>query len=232
MVTVCQRECQKVIPFLFYLCRMSISSVQPIDIKDLISKRSENDTLVILDSRSTSSFLEGFIPGSIFISLTEKFEVFAEKVLPRNEEIIILAEEGKEKESAERLIKAGFENISGFIEGGFNAWKENSWANDIVIEIEPDELMMDIPFDENLMVIDVRDEDEFDADHFEGAENLPLSKLSDPGAISMIEDQHNVYILSQNGYRSLIAASLLKREGLHNIRTVKGGWNEVKKIVQ
>lgn len=211
---------------------MSTSSVQPIDIKDLIRKRNEQEKLAIVDTRSSSAFLEGFIPGSIFIGLTEQFEKIADKVLPRNQEIIILSEEGKEKETIERLINAGFENVSGFIAGGLNAWKENSWANDIVIEIEPDELMMDIPFDENLMIIDVRDEEEFDTDHFEGAENLPLSKLSDPGAISMIEDQHNVYILSQNGYRSLIAASILKREGLHNIRTVQGGWNEVKKLVK
>lgn len=211
---------------------MSTSSVQSIDIKDLIQKRAEQEKLVVLDTRSSSAFLEGFIPGSIFIGLSEQFEKIADTLLPHNQEIIILSEEGKEKESIERLINAGFENVSGFLAGGLNAWKENSWANDIVIEIEPDELMMDIPFDENLMIIDVRDEDEFDADHFEGAENLPLSKLADPGTISMIEDHHNVYILSQNGYRSLIAASILKREGLHNIRTVQGGWNEVKKLVK
>lgn len=208
------------------------TTVQPIEIKDFIAKHSQNEMLVIVDTRTPASFLEGFIPGSIFISLNETFEQIATQILPQDQELVVLADEGKESESISRLAKAGFNKIAGFISGGLDAWKENSWANDIVIEIEADELMMDIPFDENLMLVDVRNEDEFDADHLDGAENLPLSKLTDPGALSMIEDQHNVYILSQTGYRSLIAASFLKRQGLHNVRTVQGGWNEVKKLVK
>lgn len=216
-------------PFSCTFVHMSNARFQAIDIKDLIRKRNEYDALIILDTRPPNNFSAGFIPGSIFISLSEKFEKYAQEILPQKQEIIVLAEAGKEKESIERLKNAGFDQITGFLSGGLDAWKENSWANDIVIEIEPDELIMDIPFDENLMIIDVRDEAEFDADHLDGAENLPLAKMTDPGAVSMIEDQHNVYIVSQSGYRSLIAASLLKRQGLHNVRTIQGGWNEVKK---
>lgn len=206
------------------------TSVQAIDIKDFIAQHQQNEDLLVLDTRTPAAFIEGFIPGAIFISLNDQFEQIAAQLLPNDRIIIILADNGNEQESINRLTNAGFNNINGYISGGLDAWKENSWANDIVIEIEADELMMDIPFDENLMVIDVRNEEEFDADHLEGAENLPLSKLTDPGALSMIEDQHNVYILSQTGYRSLIAASFLKRQGLHNVRTVKGGWNAVKKL--
>jgi hydroxyacylglutathione hydrolase len=216
-------------PFSFTFAIMNSISVQSIDIKDLMLKRQHNETLSIVDTRSATSFLEGFIPGTIFISLHNDFENIASQILSKKEEIILLAEAGKEKESVERLIAAGFEQVTGFLSGGLDSWKKNNWANDIVIEIEADELMMDIPFDDNLMIIDVRDEEAYDADHFEGAENLPLVKLTDPGTMSMIEDHHNVYILSQTGYKSLIAASLLKRQGIHNIRTVQGGWNEVKK---
>lgn len=219
-------------PFYFTFVHMSISAFQPIDSKDLIRKRAENETIIILDTRPASAFLSGFIPGSVFISLTSSFEKVASQILPPNEEIIVLAEEEKEKESIDRLLNAGFDKVTGYLSGGLEAWKEDSWANDIVIEVEPDELMMDIPFDENLLVIDVREEAEFDADHLNEAESLPLSKLTDPGAMSMIEDQHNVYILSQTGYKSVVAASLLKRQGIHNIRTVQGGWNEVKKLVK
>lgn len=210
---------------------MNTSPVQSIDINDFLLKQEQNETLIIVDTRSATSFVDGFIPGAIFISLEDDFEKLAVQLLPKEEEIILLSEDGKEKESFDRLRAAGYENITGFLSGGIDVWKASSWANDIVIEVDADELMMDIPFDQHLLLIDVREETEFDKDHFEGAENLPLSKLTDPGTIAMIEDHHNVYIISQTGYRSLIAASLLKRQGLHNIRIVKGGWDEVKKIL-
>lgn len=210
---------------------MSTVSVQPIDIKDFILKRQQNEALIVLDTRQAASFLEGFIPGAIFLGPLDTIEQLALHILPKNEEIVVLAEDGQEQDNVERLSKAGIQNIIGYLAGGFAAWKENSWANDLVIEIEPDELMMDLPFDEKLIVIDVRNAEAFDADHLEGAESLPLATLPDPGAMSMIEEEHNVYLISQTGYKSLVAASLLKRQGLHNVRIVQGGWDALKKLV-
>ena len=99
----------------------------------------------------------------------------------------------------------------------------------MLIDIEADELAMDIPFDDNLIVIDVRREAEFADGHVAGAMNIPLSDMSDPASMANIEEHHNLYVHCAGGYRSVIAASLLKRQGIHNLRNIVGGWTEIRK---
>jgi rhodanese-related sulfurtransferase len=98
----------------------------------------------------------------------------------------------------------------------------------LIIDVEADELMMDIPFDPNLMVVDVRKPNEYADGHLRDALNLPLNEMLDPASMATIEDRHNVYVHCAGGYRSVIAASLLKRQGLHNLRNVVGGWGKIK----
>jgi rhodanese-related sulfurtransferase len=98
----------------------------------------------------------------------------------------------------------------------------------MIIGIEADELAMDIPFDENLVVLDVRKPTEFADGHVKDALNIPLNDLSDPLNMAALEEDQNVYVHCQGGYRSVIAASLLKRQGFHNLRNVIGGWNKIK----
>ena len=100
----------------------------------------------------------------------------------------------------------------------------------MVINVEPDELMMDIPYDESLVVVDVRREPEFAEGHIKGAVNLPLSNLVDPGSMADIDDMDNLYVHCATGYRSMIAASILKRQGIHNLRNVVGGWEKIKEM--
>jgi rhodanese-related sulfurtransferase len=98
----------------------------------------------------------------------------------------------------------------------------------MIIDVLPDELAMDIPFDENLIVVDVRRETEFADGHIKDAVNIPLHSLADPVSMANLEERFNVYIHCGGGYRSIIAASLLKRQGIHNIRNVTGGWKMIK----
>jgi rhodanese-related sulfurtransferase len=100
----------------------------------------------------------------------------------------------------------------------------------MIIDIEPDELAMDIPHDQRLEVIDVRKAGEFDAGHVKGAHNVPLDTLTDPLNVATIDDENNLYIHCAGGYRSVIAASLLKRQGYHNLRNVLGGFGKIKEI--
>jgi rhodanese-related sulfurtransferase len=79
-----------------------------------------------------------------------------------------------------------------------------------------------------MMVIDVRRETEFADGHIRGAVNIPVNELVDPGTMAIIEDNHNVYIHCAGGYRSIIASSLLKKQGIHNIHNVSGGWAAIK----
>jgi rhodanese-related sulfurtransferase len=127
-----------------------------------------------------------------------------------------------------RLARVGFEKIKGYLAGGFEAWKEAGEEIDMVIEVEPDELMMDIPFDTNLVVLDVRKPAEFAEGHLKDAINIPVEELKDPGSMANLEEHHNIYVHCQSGYRSMIALSLLKRQGIQNVRNVIGGWNKIR----
>jgi len=118
--------------------------------------------------------------------------------------------------------------VQGYLDGGFEAWQKAGETIDLIIDVEADELLMDQRFDDNLVVVDVRKPAEFAEGHLKDAVNLPLSEMTDPAKLSNFEDHHNIYVHCAGGYRSVIAASLLKRQGIHNLRNVEGGWAQIK----
>jgi hydroxyacylglutathione hydrolase len=183
---------------------------------------------IVVDTRAPVVFTKEFVPGSINIGLDGRFAEWAGSLLPFNKPLLLVADEGKEKESIVRLARVGFANFKGVLAGGLEAWKDAGQPIDMVIDVEADELAMDLPFDDNLVVVDVRREAEFGDGHVRGAINIPLNELTDPASMSGIEDQHNVYVHCASGYRSVVAASLLKREGFHNIRNILGGFDKIK----
>ncbi len=191
-------------------------------------KAKMDDDVILLDTRGSDIFADGFVPGSIFIGLEGKFAEWAGSVLPFDKSILLVTEEGKEKESVIRLARVGFSKMEGYLQGGFEAWKNAGEQVDLIINVEPDELAMDLPFDPNMVVIDVRKEVEFGNGHVKGAVNIPLSNLADPASMAQIEENDNLYIHCQGGYRSMIASSLLKRQGIHNLRNVMGGYAKLK----
>ena len=114
------------------------------------------------------------------------------------------------------------------IEGSFEAWQKAGEEVDMIIDIEADELMMDMPHDKNLVVVDVRRTTEFADGHLKDAKNISLIDMTDPAAMSDLEETQNLYLHCAGGYRSVIAASLLKRQGIHNLRNILGGWAKIK----
>jgi hydroxyacylglutathione hydrolase len=191
---------------------------------------SKDPELIILDTRNATVFTQGFVPGSISIGLEGRFAEWAGSLLPFDKKIVLVTELGKEKETVIRLARVGFDKIEGYLEGGVEAWQAAGEPTDLIIDVEADELLMDIPFDDNLVIVDVRKETEFADGHIKEAVNIPLNTLTDPGSMANIEDTHNVYVHCAGGYRSVIATSMLKRQGIHNIRNVLGGWGEIKKL--
>ena len=185
---------------------------------------------IILDTRNANLFTQGFVPGSINIGLEGRFAEWAGSLLPFDTIIVMVTEGGKEKESVVRLARVGFDKISGSLSGGFDTWKKAGEEIDMIINIEPDELAMDLPFDDHLVVIDVRKPNEFAEGHITGAVNIPLSEMSDPGSMAQIDEDDNLYVHCSAGYRSVIASSLLKRQGFHNLRNVLDGWNKIKEL--
>ena len=127
-----------------------------------------------------------------------------------------------------RLARVGFDKIEGHLAGGFDAWKKGREKIDLIIDVEADELAMNIPHDPNLIIVDVRKEAEFGDGHVKDAINLPLGDLIDPAAIANLEENMNVYVHCAGGYRSVIALSLMKRQGVHNVRNILGGWASIK----
>jgi hydroxyacylglutathione hydrolase len=188
---------------------------------------SETEDLIILDTRDYQTFAEGFITESIFIGLNERFEDLVISLIPNGVTILMVTAPGKENETANRLKKAGFDKIAGYLDGGIEAWKNAGEVVDLLIQVEADELAMDIPFDEHLIVLDVRNETEYADGHVKNALNISLKTMVDPGVMAVLDEKDNLYILSKSGYRSSIAASLLKRQGFHNLRNLIGGWDAV-----
>jgi glyoxylase-like metal-dependent hydrolase (beta-lactamase superfamily II)/rhodanese-related sulfurtransferase len=200
--------------------------LQPLSIEE-VEKEMEKDT-IFLDTRPLTEFINGFIPGSINIGLDGRFAEWAGSLLPFDKPLLLITENGKEKETLIRLARVGFSKVIGYASGSFGSWKAAGKEADLIIDVEADELAMDLPFDENLIVLDVRKPVEYAEGHIKDAVNLPLSELNDPLNMAIIEEDQNVYIYCGSGYRSVIATSLFKRQGIHNVRNVAGGWDKIK----
>ena len=185
---------------------------------------------IILDTRNATVFTQGFVPGSISIGLEGRVAEFAGSILPFDQAILLVCEPGTEKESIVRLARVGFENIIGHLAGGFNAWATANETIDLIIDVEADELAMDIPFDPNMVIVDVRKTSEFDKGHIKEALTIPLDELTDPASMANFDDNQNIYIHCAGGYRSVIASSLIKRQGIHNIRNVVGGFKAISEL--
>ena len=184
--------------------------------------------VLLLDTRPAVQFTQGFVPGSIFIGLEGRFAEWAGSLLPFDKPMMLVTEPGQERETIIRLARVGFSLVTGYLEGGFEAWQGSGEESDMIIDVEADELAMDLPFDNNLLVLDVRKQTEYAEGHVKDALNIPLADLVDPLNMSAIEDEHNVYVHCAGGYRSVIAASFLKKQGIHNLRNVVGGWSKIK----
>jgi glyoxylase-like metal-dependent hydrolase (beta-lactamase superfamily II)/rhodanese-related sulfurtransferase len=182
----------------------------------------------IVDTRPSTTFTEGFVPDSISIGLDGRYAEWAGTLIPNHQMVVLVTEEGKEEESVVRLSRVGLDNAVGYLQGGYAAWQAAGERTDMIVDIEADEFAMDIPFDKRMEVIDVRKPGEFESGHVRGASNLPLSDMMDPLHIAMVDAEDNLYIHCAGGYRSVIACSLLKRQGFHNLRNVLGGWAKIK----
>jgi glyoxylase-like metal-dependent hydrolase (beta-lactamase superfamily II)/rhodanese-related sulfurtransferase len=193
-------------------------------------KKMIDDDVIVLDTRHAKKFTQGFVPGSVSIGLEDRFAEWAGSLLSFDQPILLVTEPGKEKESIVRLARVGFDKMKGYLDGSYEAWKNAGEETDMIIDVEPDELMMDMPHDKHLAVLDVRRPTEFADGHLPDAVNLPLNDMNDPGSMANLDEEQNLYVHCGGGYRSVIAASLLKRQGIHNLRNVLGGWNKIKAL--
>jgi hydroxyacylglutathione hydrolase len=191
-------------------------------------KKATTPDTIILDTRRADVFTLGFVPDSISIGLEGRFAEWAGSILQFDAPLLLVTDPGKERETIIRLARVGFSKVMGYLDGGYPAWQQSGEQVDMIIDVEADELMMDIPFDDRLVVVDVRKPAEYADGHLKNAQNIPLNEMTDPANMANFEEDQNIYVHCQGGYRSVIASSLLKRQGLHNIRNIVGGWNKIK----
>ncbi|HET9825366.1 MAG TPA: rhodanese-like domain-containing protein, partial [Chitinophagaceae bacterium] len=188
--------------------------LHPLDLEEFKKKMAED--VIIIDTRNASEFTQGFIPGSVFIGLEGRFAEWAGSLLPFNERMMLVTKPGMEEETIIRLARVGFDKVEGYLKGGFATWKNAGEQADIIIDADTEEMALDIKHDPKVVVVDVRRETEFADGHVEDAVNIPLSEMTDPAQIANFEDDQNIYVHCESGYRSVIASSLLKRQGIHN----------------
>ncbi len=184
----------------------------------------QNEAL-ILDVRNQKSYSEGHIPRSIFIGLNGHFAPWVGALVKDVEQpILLVTEEGQQEEAVTRLARVGFDNVLGYLKGGFNAWQETDKEIDTVTSINAEEFA-EIYKSEDIPVFDVRKDGEFTSQHVEKAEHTPLSNLNDH--LAEFPQEKTFYIHCQGGYRSMIAASILKSRGYHNLIDIAGGFKDI-----
>jgi hydroxyacylglutathione hydrolase len=190
----------------------------------------EDESVIIVDARPIAQFMDGYIPNALHITPATAKYAIAMDIIRKDSPLVFILEDAIAAETMAYFTKAAFTNIKGYLEGGYASWLAASKRNDLVIDVEIDELAMDLPFDEYLMVLDCRTEADFDKGHIKDSVSLPLADMGDPGSMSELDEHFNIYILTENGDNSSLAASLLKKQGIHNIRVVVGGWEAVQTI--
>ena len=181
---------------------------------------------LILDVRHQSEFVQGHVPQSIFIGIDGSFAPWVGALIGDTQHpLLLITPEGREEETITRLSRVGFDQSLGYLEGGFEAWKNAGKEFDTISSVSAEDFANS--FDPNTtLVFDVRKEGEYLSEHVEKANNTPLDHLND--ALKDFPHHGTFYVHCAGGYRSVIAASLLKKRGIHNMIDVQGGFKAIK----
>ena len=207
------------------------NSKKPLSVKDFELLANETDA-IILDVRHQTEFVKGFIPQSIFIGIDGSFAPWVGALIKDiSQPILLVTSEGKEADTITRLSRVGFDNVLGYLAGSFDTWKAAGKEIDSLISVSANVLETKIKESDNklssCLVFDVRKPGEYASEHLKVATNTPLDFLNNH--LSEFPKDENFYIHCGGGYRSVIAASILKARGFHNVIDVAGGYAAIKK---
>jgi glyoxylase-like metal-dependent hydrolase (beta-lactamase superfamily II)/rhodanese-related sulfurtransferase len=180
---------------------------------------------LVLDTRIPDEFEKGFIKGALSIGLNGQYAVWVGTLVDISQPLVIVAEEGKEEESILRLARVGYENVKGYLKGGIRTWINTGNSVDKVESITPEEFAQRVKANKG-KVIDVRKPGEFESGHVKGAKLVTLAELS--SSMDKLPENDTCLIHCAGGYRSMIAASMLRAKGITNIVNVYGGYSKIK----
>lgn len=185
----------------------------------------EDSGALILDTRSAAEFYKGFIPNSINIGLKGDFAPWVgAMIVDVKQPILLICDDGTEEEVITRLSRVGFDHVLGFLEGGFDSWKNSGKETDTIHRISPEEFAEKFAADSK--VVDVRKESEYEAEHVNDAFRRPLAEIN--SWAGMLDNDEHFFIHCAGGYRSMIAASILNARGIRNFSEIEGGFNKIK----
>ncbi len=182
---------------------------------------------VILDTRHPDTFGEGFIPGSLNVGLNGQYAVWVGTLLTIHQPLVLLTEAGKEEESVTRLARVGFENVLGYLKGGLNTWQKAGKTLETIETIHAVQIPSHLQ--QGYTLLDVRKKKEYEQGHVGGTLLIPLHQLAHK--LSELEQEKKYIVHCAGGYRSMIAASIMKRHGFHHIKNIQGGFQSIKETL-
>lgn len=202
-----------------------ISEAKAYDAKTFEFVANEIDA-VILDVRHQDDFAKGHIPKSIFIGIDGDFAPWVGALIPDiKQPLLLVTPLGREEESITRLARVGYDNTLGYLKGGFDTWKNAGMEYDTVNSVSAETL--EEIMEEKIPVFDVRKEGEYTAEHIVDVPSTPLDFINDH--LAEFPKEEEFYLHCAGGYRSMIASSILKARGYHNVINVIGGFTAIKK---
>ena len=185
----------------------------------------ETEGALVLDTRGAQTFKDGFVPRSINIGIKGDFAPWVGSMIPDvKHPLLLVTDEGMEDEVVTRLARVGYDNVFGYLKGGIAAWKDAGLDVDTIESISAEEFAKRVGAG-HLHIVDVRKQGEWDNGHVTGAGHSCLSGLNN--TMTVLSKSEDNYIHCQGGYRSMIAASILKSRGYENIIDVAGGYGAI-----
>lgn len=187
---------------------------------------------VILDVRHQDEYAKGHVPRSIFIGIDGDFAPWVGALIPDiKQPILLITPLGREEESILRLARVGYDNTLGYLKGGFDTWKNEGLEYDTVNSVSAvmlEEIVEEAKEEnEKVIIFDVRKDYEYEKEHIEDVPSTPLDNINDH--LAEFPKEEEFYLHCAGGYRSMIAASILKARGYHNLINVAGGYSAIKK---
>lgn len=179
----------------------------------------------VLDTRSPVEFAAGYIHGSVQTGLEGSFAVWVGTILDPAQELLVVAPAGRERETILRLARVGFEKVAGYLDGGISAWTASGESTERIENLSAADFFARSQAS-HITILDVRKPSEYAAGHLSDAKNLELATLEKH--IGDVPAGEPLYIHCAGGYRSMIAASILRRKGFHKLVNIEGGFAKIR----
>lgn len=201
------------------------SALQPLTPNELETIVNEIGALV-LDTRAAGEFARGFVPRSINIGLDGQFAPWVGALIGDTKQpLVLLVQEGREEEAVTRLARVGFDHVLGYLKGGMASWNAAGKETDTIHRITAAEFAATVQVEKDT-VLDVRREGEYEGGHVKGAVNKPLDYINEWFADT--DESQTFFLHCAGGYRSMMAASILKARGIHRFKEVEGGFAAIR----